>query len=187
MFWRWDIYLTSSSAWTSTSSLLPQLRSCTLEGLVDSQASRPFSFVVVCTQTCNASVACMLWMMGHVTPVCIYAMWLFWAFIYMSLHYVVMSYCTTHTCMLCVRVTCIAMCGIRQSSCLSLAVSLMGKCSLVLPWAIVVRYSPVHRSPASPALLLRTLDWPACVPLRSCVCPFGEMSRGVYQSPVSLL
>lgn len=30
------------------------------EGLVDSQASQPFSFVVVCTQTCNASVACML-------------------------------------------------------------------------------------------------------------------------------
>ena len=40
------------------------------EGLVDSQASQPFSFVVVCTQTCYASVACMLCMLGHVTSVC---------------------------------------------------------------------------------------------------------------------
>ena len=49
----------------------------------------------------------------------------------------------------------LGMCGIRQSSCLSLAASLMGKCSLVLPWAIVVRYSPVHRSPASPVATAR--------------------------------
>ena len=40
------------------------------EGPVDSQASQPFSFVVVCTQTCCASVACMLCMLGHVTSAC---------------------------------------------------------------------------------------------------------------------
>ena len=77
----------------------------------------------------------------------------------------------------------LGMCGIRQPSCLSLVASFMGKCSLVLPLAIVVRYSPVHRSPASLALLLRTLDWPACVSLRSYVRPFGEMSRGDFRSP----
>ena len=32
---------------------------CPWEGLVDSQASQPFSFVVVCTQTCNASACCL--------------------------------------------------------------------------------------------------------------------------------
>ena len=72
----------------------------------------------------------------------------------------------------------LGMCGIRQSSCLSLAAFHMGKCSLVL------RYSPVPRSPASPALLFRTLDWPTCVSLRPYVCPFGEMSRGDLRSPV---
>ena len=47
-----DSSLASSSAWTSKFSLLPQLRSCASAGLVDSQASQPFSFIDVCTQTC---------------------------------------------------------------------------------------------------------------------------------------
>ena len=46
-----DFSLISSSSWTSTFSLLPQLRSCASAGLIDSQASQPFSFIVVCTQT----------------------------------------------------------------------------------------------------------------------------------------
>ena len=41
-----------------------------MEGLVDSQASQPLSFVVVCTQTCYASVACMICMLGHETHDC---------------------------------------------------------------------------------------------------------------------
>ena len=61
----------------------------------------------------------------------------------------------------------LGMCGIRQPSCLSLVASLTGKCLLVLPL-----------SPGS-------LGWPACVLLHSCVCPFGEMSRGVSRSPAS--
>ena len=52
MFLQRDFGLASSSAWTSTFSLLPQLRSCASAGLVDSQASQPFSFIDVCTQTC---------------------------------------------------------------------------------------------------------------------------------------
>src|SRR6266511_2503946 len=54
-------------------------------------------------------------------------------YLYELLSYVVMPCCTSHTCMLCVCVTCIAMCGIRQPSCLFLVASLMGKCLLVLP------------------------------------------------------
>ena len=91
-------------------------------------------------------VACMLCMMGLVTPVAINAMMaLLSLYLYELLSYAVMPCCTAHTCMLCVRVTCIAMCGIRQASCLSLVVSLMGKCSLVLP--------PSHGSSLQPGLL----------------------------------
>ena len=104
------------------------------------------------------------------------AMWFFWAFIYMSLRYVVMPCCTTHTCMICVRVTCIAMCGIWQPSCLFLVASLMGKCHLVLPL-----------SHGSLLLLQNTLRWTACVLLRSSIYPIGEMSRVVPLSPCSLL
>src|SRR6266536_5874482 len=83
------------------------------EVLVDIRASQPFSFVVVCTQICYASVACMLCLMGHVTPVCnkCYVA-LLGLYLYELLSYVVMPCFTTHTCMLCVCVTCIAMCGI---------------------------------------------------------------------------
>ena len=85
----------------------------------------------------------------------------------------------------------LGMCGIRQPSCLSLVASLMGKCSLVLPWAIVVRYSPVHRSPASPALLLRN-TWLAgmwftsflCLSLRGNVTLWHPESCLAYYSPV---
>ena len=107
------------------------------ESLVDSQASQPFSFIVVCTQTCYASVACMLCMLGHVTPICnkCYVA-LLGLYLYELLSYVVMPCCTSHTCMLCVRVMCIAMCGIRQPSCLSLVASLMGKGSLVPPLSL---------------------------------------------------
>ena len=85
------------------------------EGLVDSQASQPFSFVVVYTQTCYASVACMLCMLGHVTSVCNKCYdGSSGPYLYELLSYVVMPCCTAHTCMLCVRVTCIAMCGIRH-------------------------------------------------------------------------
>ena len=31
------------------------------------------------------------------------------------------------------------------------------------------------------------LGWPACVLLRSYVCPFGEMSHDEYRSPISPL
>ena len=53
-------------------------------------------------------------------------------YLYELLSYVVMPCCTVHTCMLCICGTCIAMCGVRQPSCLFLVASLMGKCLLVL-------------------------------------------------------
>ena len=82
----------------------------------------------------------------------------------------------------------LGMCGIRQPSCLSLVASLMWKCSLVLPLSHGSLLQPGYRSPVSPvATAPEHLDWHACVLLRSCVCPFGEMSRGVFRSPVSLL
>ena len=71
-------------------------------------------------------------MMGHETPICIECYVALLGLYLYELCYVVMSCCTAHTYMLCVRVMCIAMCGIRQSSCLSLVASRMGKCSLVL-------------------------------------------------------
>ena len=48
-----DFSLTSSSAWTSTFSIVTSAMILYhWEDLVESQASQPFSFVVVCTQTC---------------------------------------------------------------------------------------------------------------------------------------
>ena len=83
------------------------------EGVVDSQVSQPFSVVVVCTQTCYASAARMLYMLGYVTPVCNKCyLALLGLYLYELLSYVLMPCCKTHTCMLCVRVTRIAMCGI---------------------------------------------------------------------------
>ena len=104
------------------------------EGLVDSQASQPFSFVVVYTQTCNASACCLYALNDGSCDPYFYLCYVALLSLYLyELRYVVMPRCTVHTCVLCVRVTCIAMCGIRQPSCLSLVASLMGKCSLVLP------------------------------------------------------
>ena len=44
------------------------------EGLVDSQASQPFSFVVVCTQTCNASACCLYALNDGSCDPCLYLM-----------------------------------------------------------------------------------------------------------------
>ena len=69
--------------------------------------------------------------MGHETPVCINCyVALLGLYLFELSSYVVMP---AHTCMLCVRVMCIAMCGIRQPSCFSLVASLTGECLLVLP------------------------------------------------------
>ena len=65
MFCRGDFSLNSSSMWASTSSLgIPDRGLVPMEGLVDSQASQPFSFVVIYTQTCYASIACMTLYVG---------------------------------------------------------------------------------------------------------------------------